>query len=232
MKRTTAQNARFHALLTARKFDKEEKAALVLTYTQGRSESSKDMSKEEMAEAIKHLEGLEMASIRKMRAKIINIAKDIFRVADMMQADWDNLNVFLTKKFKGKLNELDYETLRKAVTAMEKWKQSEDKKRTGKPTQTAQQEPQKQPVNQLYRPYIDKPKAVIESPWLIMKDRDTVDEFGDMYEEYTDQLVEIERQIAGAESIDPADIRRIRQLQATLTHMSHLYNNQPFRREN
>lgn len=232
MKRTNAQNSRFHALIAARKFDKEEKAALVLTYTQGRSDSSADMTYQEMNEAIKHLEGLEMASIRKMRAKIINIAKDIFCVADMMQADWDNLNVFLTKKFKGKLNELDYETLRKAVTAMEKWKKSEDKKRAIQPTQTAQREASEQPAKQLYRPYLSKPKAVIESPWLIMKDQDTVDEFGELYEQYHQHMTDLEDKLMRSQPADFADVRRIRQLQAALTHMSHLYNNQPFRREN
>ena len=232
MKRTNAQNTRFHALITERKFDKEEKAALVLTYTQGRSDSSADMTYQEMAEAIKHLEGLEMASIRKMRAKIINIAKDIFCVSDMMQTDWDNLNVFLTKKFKGKLNELNYETLRKAVTAMERWKKSEDKKRANQPTQTAQREAPKQAVKQLYRPYLNKPKAVIESPWLIMKDQDTVDEFGELYEQYHQHMTDLEVKLTGSSPVDFADVRRIRQLQAALTHMSHLYNNQPFRREN
>ncbi|MGA0555804.1 hypothetical protein ACO2Q8_04070 [Larkinella sp. VNQ87] len=126
--RTNAQNARFHVLLTQRKFDREEKAELVKFYTNGRSTSSSEMTIREMQEAIEHLEGLELASIKRMRSKVIHIAKDIFGVTEMHQEDWDNLNTFLLKTFKKKLNELDYRQLQNAVTAIERWRDSETRK--------------------------------------------------------------------------------------------------------
>ncbi|WP_080058315.1 hypothetical protein [Spirosoma aerolatum] len=125
--RTKEQNSKFHTLLTLRHFDKEDKLALVQFYTGGRETSSSNMSMDEMAEAIKHLEGEQDASIRRMRAKIINVARDIFNLwpqDNWTQEHYDKLNVFLKKKFKAELSKLSYEQLRNAVTAVEKWRDS------------------------------------------------------------------------------------------------------------
>ena len=220
MKRTNSQNARFHALLTQRKLDKEEKQALVLTYTHGRSDSSTEMTSQEMAEAIKHLEGEEMASIKKMRAKIINIAKEIFGVADMSQVEWDNLNKFLLSKSKGKLNELHYETLRKAVTSMQMWKKSADKKREG---QSSKSVPAETTQNQRSGS-TPKVKPTIGSRWLIMENEDTEEAFFGLHKEHTLKADYLARKIANSNPVDINDVHELRNAQAVLTYLSHLYN--------
>ena len=129
--RTTQQNSRFHTLLTLRKFDREDKAELVKTITNGRTTSSAQMTVDEMRVAIERLDDEQTTSLKKMRAKIIKIARDIF---DMVETDqweqrhYDALNKFLLKKFKVQLHKLSYDQLRNAVTAMEAWRESELKK--------------------------------------------------------------------------------------------------------
>ncbi|MFC5408032.1 hypothetical protein ACFPMF_01835 [Larkinella bovis] len=128
MQRTVNQNSRFHTLISLRKIEKEEKQELVKAFTGGRETSSSKMTIDEMAALIDHLEGENQASIKRMRSKIINIAKDIFAVPDMTQRHWDALNKFLTSKFKAPLHMLKYEQLRNAVTSLERWRDSETKK--------------------------------------------------------------------------------------------------------
>ncbi len=128
MVRTLSQNSRFHTLLTLRKFDKEDKAELVRVVTGGRTTSSKEMTQDEMALAIERLDDEQTGSIKKMRAKIINVARDIFELNDrdkFEQKHYDALNNFLLKKFKAQLHKLDYHQLINAVTSMEKWRESE-----------------------------------------------------------------------------------------------------------
>lgn len=125
MERTKAQNARFHLLLGQRKFDAQDKAELVRMVTGGRTGSSAEMTVAEMQLAIERLADAQVGSIKKMRAKIINIARDIFGLADgdvWGQGHYDRLNVFLVDKFKVPLHRLPYEQLRNAVTAMEAWR--------------------------------------------------------------------------------------------------------------
>ena len=81
MKRTLEQNAKFHKLVTLRKLDKEDKQALVLDCTGGRTNSSAAMTVEEMALAITLLDSEQTSSIKKMRAKMIHLARDIFSLA-------------------------------------------------------------------------------------------------------------------------------------------------------
>lgn len=131
MIRTNEQNSIFHKLLALRKFDKEDKAELVKVITGGRSSSSADMTVQEMALAISRLQDDQDASMKRMRAKIINIARDIFdlKKGDVWTQDhYNRLNVFLKKKFKAELSRLDHEQLRNAVTAIEAWHTSEMKK--------------------------------------------------------------------------------------------------------
>ncbi|GAB3735034.1 hypothetical protein [Spirosoma lituiforme] len=131
MQRTLQQNSRFHTLLTLRKFDREDKAELVKACTDGRTTSSSDMSIDEMAKAIEILDDEQTTSIKKMRAKIIHIGRDIFdlRPRDAWeQVHYDKLNTFLFGKFKAPLHKLSYLKLIDAVTAMEKWRESETKK--------------------------------------------------------------------------------------------------------
>ena len=129
--RTREQNARFHALLTLRKFDKEDKAELVKVITNGRTDSSADMTYDEMALAIERLDSEQLSSVKRMRAKIIQIARDIFglKPTDQWgQVHYDNLNTFLLKKFGTRLHKLNYQQLIDAVTAMEAWRDYETKK--------------------------------------------------------------------------------------------------------
>lgn len=128
--RTLQQNERLHALLFALRIDKDEKAELVKTFTNGRAVSSKDLSFMEADLLIKYLDSEVVGSIKKMRSKIINIAKDI-GLTKGEAVDWERLNVFLVKKFKKKLHELRRDELPKAVTAMEKWREGNLKKELG-----------------------------------------------------------------------------------------------------
>ena len=141
MTRTPAQNSRFHTLLSLRKFDREDKAALVHQCTKGRTESSKEMTIAEMKTAIEILDDEQQQSIKKMRAKIINIGRDIFGMAPADawgQPQYDRLNTFLLGKYKRMLHKLSYADLVKATTAMEAWRDSETKRMvnalTGQPT--------------------------------------------------------------------------------------------------
>ena len=128
--RTKDQNVKFHTLVALRKLDKEEKQELVKHFTGGRETSSTGMTQDEMAKAIAYLDDEQTASIKKMRAKILNIARDFFGLApkdEFAQKHYDALNVFLKKKFKYPLHKLQYEPLRKAVTGMERWRDSDMK---------------------------------------------------------------------------------------------------------
>lgn len=125
MIRTKEQNKRFHTLLTLRKLDREEKQALVVDCSGGRVSSSADMTVAEMALAITILDSEQTSSLKKMRAKIIHIARDIFGMAptdEWKQTHYDRLNEFLQKTFKCHLHKLPYQKLPDAVTATEKWR--------------------------------------------------------------------------------------------------------------
>ena len=125
MTRTLEQNGKFHKLIGLRKLDKEDKSALVLECTGGRTASSAAMTVQEMALAITILDSEQTSSIKKMRAKMIHIARDIFSLAPKdkwEQMHYDRLNAFLLGKFKAPLHKLTYSQLPNAVTAMEKWR--------------------------------------------------------------------------------------------------------------
>lgn len=128
--RTPAQNERLHALIGQLRFDKEEKAELVKAFTNGRSTSSKDLTFAEADLLIKYLDNQQNGSIKKMRSKIINIAKDIGLVKGN-ELDWERLNKFLIDKFKQPLHQIPKDVLPKAVTAMEKWRDGNLKKELG-----------------------------------------------------------------------------------------------------
>ena len=131
MTRTLQQNKRFHALIGLRKLDNEEKKALCLDVSNGRTDASSELKVEEMDQAIAMLEGQVVGSVKKMRAKVINVARDIFGMVprdESGQQQYDALNAFLISKFKKPLHHLDYRTLVDAVTAVEKWRDSETKK--------------------------------------------------------------------------------------------------------
>lgn len=131
MTRTLEQNKAFHALLTQRKFDREDKDALVLLITGGRTNSSSQMTVDEMRVAIERLQDANTSSLKKMRAKIYLIARDIFGIAEgakFEQKDYDAVDAFMVRNFKAKLYLVPYEMLPKAVTAMEAWREWARKK--------------------------------------------------------------------------------------------------------
>lgn len=68
------QNGILHGLLTANKLI-DQKKALVYAFTNGRSESSKELTFAEASELIKHLRGND--SSHRMRRKIIKLAHEI-----------------------------------------------------------------------------------------------------------------------------------------------------------
>ena len=131
MIRTQAQNAAFHQLLTLHKFDREDKAELVYLVSGERTRSSAELSMAEMATAIKRLEAGNQASMKKMKAKIYNIARDIFGMKGTDawgQKHYDAVDTFMLSKFKTRVCFLTYEHLPDAVTAMEAWRKTATKK--------------------------------------------------------------------------------------------------------
>ncbi|GAB2586391.1 NinB/YbcN family protein [Spirosoma areae] len=131
MTRTLEQNTKFHKLVGLRKLDKEDKQALVMECSGGRTTSSATMTVQEMALAITILDSEQTSSLKKMRAKIIHVARDIFGMApkDVWgQEHYDRLNKFLLDKFKCPLHKLTYQQLPNAVTAMEAWRGWKTKK--------------------------------------------------------------------------------------------------------
>lgn len=131
MIRTNEQNALFHRLIAQRKLDREDKAEFVKLLTNNRTATSKEMTVDEMKLGIERLQDASESSIKKMRAKIYKIARDIFGIADgdkFEQTHYDAVDKFMVDKFKAKLHRLPYETLPKAVTAMEAWREWRRKK--------------------------------------------------------------------------------------------------------
>lgn len=127
-KRTLEQNVRFHALINELRYDCDEKALLVQEFSGQNSTSSKDLEEGEMRRLIDYLEGQKLGSIKKMRSKIINIAKDIGLLLPDGGVSFERLNVFLEGKFKKKLHQLQRDELPKAITAMEAWRATNMKK--------------------------------------------------------------------------------------------------------
>ena len=117
-----------YALLGQLRYDADEKAALVYSFSGNRTQKSSELTQVEAAALIKHLQGEVQSSIKKMRSKIINIGKDIglakANEVGVLEFDFAALNVFLVKKFKKQLHFLDRAELRNAVTAMEVWRES------------------------------------------------------------------------------------------------------------
>lgn len=125
--RTEDQNKIFHALIGQHKIDKEDKAQLVSIHTGGRTTSSAAMSQAEMAKAIKRLEAGNEASIKKMRAKVYCIARDIFGMKTddkWEQKHYDAVDTFMRRTFKNPLRHVPQWQLPDAVTAMEAWRKT------------------------------------------------------------------------------------------------------------
>ncbi|MGX7686791.1 phage protein GemA/Gp16 family protein [Flectobacillus roseus] len=124
--RTLEQNSTFHKLVTQHKLDADEKMAIVMEVSGGRTKSSADLSRIEMAKAIKILQGKSEESRKKRMAKAINLAKDLGMVKDK---DFTGLNSFGKRMFgKDKFYELTDKEISSAIIGLENMKKEKDLK--------------------------------------------------------------------------------------------------------
>lgn len=129
--RTQEQNKRFHQLVSQHKIDAETKLEIVKTASDGRCESSSDLSRIEMAKAIKVLEGRSEDQLKRMRAKALNLARSLGLVSgEKPNIDFSKLNIWIAKYYhKAYFYEVtDTETLSKVITGLENWRNSLNKK--------------------------------------------------------------------------------------------------------
>jgi hypothetical protein len=119
-------NARFHQLLTQRNCDADEKKSIVFQVSNGDQTSSSMLTNAQLEEAIRLLESDIDQSIKKMRAKAINKAKElgILPKAILTNEDWAGLNTFSQKTFKKPFYALQYDDLRNCITGLENWQSS------------------------------------------------------------------------------------------------------------
>ena len=109
------QNKILHSLLNSTKMI-EQKEALINSYTEGRSISSKDLTYQEAGALITYLKGLDAA--HKMRRKIIRMAHEMGWKKAGSKIDMDAINEWCKKYGFGKkeLNSYTEQELPKLVT--------------------------------------------------------------------------------------------------------------------
>lgn len=117
--------------------DKEDKIALVSNVSEGRTTSSKQLTRIEMAKAIKHLEGEQTESRQKRMAKALSIARDLGMVVGIgKEVNFDGLNTFGKKMFsKEKFYELSNDEISKIIIGLERIQKSKEKDGSTVPTQ-------------------------------------------------------------------------------------------------
>lgn len=94
MKRTLDQNSKLHALLTQMQLNGHKKD-LILAFTEGRSESSKDLTVLEAKQLIQHLENQNNEKCLQTRKNIAHyLALEGF-VTDENKPDYDRINKFI-----------------------------------------------------------------------------------------------------------------------------------------
>lgn len=116
-------NARFHKLLSQNHCDADDKKSIVNQVSAGLYTSSRDLSDSQLLEAINLLDSMRDKSIKKMRAKAINKAKELGILPDeiYVAADWNGLNTFCQNTFKKNFNQLSFDDLRNCITGLENW---------------------------------------------------------------------------------------------------------------
>ena len=121
--RRKALNARFHQLVALCKLDNAEKLLVLRNAALGtRPESSTELTDTQLLQAIKALETRINDSLKRMRAKAINLARDHNLVVGISpNIDWTGLNNFTQKTWKKPFYQLSYDELRHCITALEKW---------------------------------------------------------------------------------------------------------------
>lgn len=123
-------NARFHQLVGQRNLDKDEKKLIVHQASDGEFTSTSDLNNTQLANAIKLLESDIETSIKKMRAKAINKAKELGILPDNITKndDWKGLNTFCQSTFKKPFYSLQYDDLRNCITGLQNWQSTRQNK--------------------------------------------------------------------------------------------------------
>jgi hypothetical protein len=103
---------------------KDDKKSIVKAFTAGRTESSKQMTRDEAAALIGHLKSLEPEEVRadRMRNKIISLAHEMnWRIAGTDNIDMNHVNNWCLKSgyLKKPLDDYAYNELPKLVTQFE-----------------------------------------------------------------------------------------------------------------
>jgi hypothetical protein len=118
-------NARFHLLLS-KTGKAPHKAALVFSFTNGRSESSRDMTEQEAKELVYYLENITTADdpANRMRKKIISMAREMgweLRTTTGKVADMQRIRNWVLKygSLKKPLNDYTINELPRLVTQFE-----------------------------------------------------------------------------------------------------------------
>lgn len=119
----TGLNARFHQLLSRAGCTSDDKALIVHQVSNGQFTSARYLNENQLREAIFLLEKDRKKSIKKMRAKAINKAKELNLLPKEISTpeDWKGLNNFCQKTFKKPFPFLDFDELRHCITALENW---------------------------------------------------------------------------------------------------------------
>lgn len=137
MKRTPQQNKGLYRLLGMLNIQEEERGVLVNSFTDGRTSSTKEMTMVECQALINFLGNQLEESVKKMRAKAINIALDIGllkphpnppQTGRAYVASWEPMNKWTMAKWKQPFYKLSNEQLRNCVTALENWRDGETQK--------------------------------------------------------------------------------------------------------
>lgn len=119
MQRTTEQNKKLHALLNQKGL-MAHKANFILGATQGRSERSSDLTKEECKWLINHIENLDNDDARRntMRRKIISLYRQM-GYNDGERADMKRIEADVVQRWKKKLNDYSLTDLTHIIGVLE-----------------------------------------------------------------------------------------------------------------
>jgi hypothetical protein len=138
MQRLKSQNSRFYGLLAKAKLDMDEKKQIVFSASAGRTYRSSELTAQEMQRAIDHLAGLQTSSRARMMAKARAISADLGLIRKGVDEkgelcdDYTAMDTFIMKKFKKTtIFQLDNDSLRNLITALERWRDGQIKKELG-----------------------------------------------------------------------------------------------------
>ncbi len=135
-KRTQKQNNQYHAIVSKMRLTKEQKSDLILSFSNGRTSSSADLSREEMQLLINRLNAMQYRHISnsnvrvnfyaddpadKMRKKCLSIVHELGWEMSDGQINWQTFNAWLFKYgyLHKSFNNYTYEELPRLVTQLE-----------------------------------------------------------------------------------------------------------------